>query len=359
MESRERFLATIRREVPDRPPLYLSFTPQMAQKVCDAEGFAYEEPIDSFLSTRISHMGLCTALGADAIGIAATPPDISPTTTSTDGLITNEWGMMFRNAGLYNEFSSFPLAHAETLADIEKYPFFEPNDPSRFVLAREAVQQYKNTKAIIADLECSIFETAWYLTGMEKFLMDIMLEAPYVEALLDRIAYINTETGKELIRAGADVIWCGDDFGSQQSTIMDIDTWRHYFKPRIRKMFDAFRSVNPDIKIAWHSCGAIGSLIPEFIDLGLDILNPIQPLATGMEPEKLKREFGNDLIFFGGICVQNLLPNGTPEKIKEETQRRAAVLGSNGGYIIAPAHNIQPDTPVENVLALCSAVKEI
>ncbi|NWJ51911.1 MAG: hypothetical protein HXX14_13710 [Bacteroidetes bacterium] len=359
MGSRERFLDTINGRKPDRTPFYASLTPQVAQMLSSHFNLPYETPIDSLLSTRISHMDLLTSMGVDAIGVAATAPDDSPTVTTPDGLIINEWGMVFKDAGLYNEFYSFPLAHAETVADIEAYPFPDPFAKGRFEMAKAAIQKYGKNYGVIADLECSIFETSWYLVGLEKFLVDLLIEAPYVDALLDKVAYINTETGKELIRCGVDVIWCGDDFGSQQSCMMDMDTWRKYFKPRMKKMFDAFRSINPEIKIAWHTCGAVVDLIPDFIEIGLDILNPIQPMAKGMNPEFLKENFGKELMFFGGICVQDLLPNGTPDSIKAEVQRRAEILGHDGGYIIAPAHNIQPDTPIENIIALFDAVKNL
>ena len=124
-------------------------------------------------------------------------------------------------------------------------------------------------------------------------------------------------------------------------------------------MFAEFRKINPDIKLAWHSCGAVKPLIPDFIEIGLDILNPIQPLAADMNPQLLKDEFGEELVFFGGICVQDLMPNGTPESITAEVIRRSGILGKNGGYIIAPAHNIQDDTSVENVLALFDAIKNL
>ena len=357
MNSRERFLCAINGGTPDRPPFYASLTPQAAQKLSTYLHLPFEEPVDSLLSTRISHMGLLTKMGVDAIGVGATAPDNHPTVTTPEGLIINEWGMVFKNAGLYNEFYSFPLIHAETVADIEAYPFPDPFAKGRFDMAKNAIEKYGKDYGIIADLECSIFETAWYLVGLEKFMIDLMLETPYVDALLDKVAYINTETGKELIRCGADVIWCGDDFGSQQSCLMDLETWQKYFKPRMKKMFDEFRAINPNIKIAWHTCGAIGNLIPDFIEIGLDILNPIQPMAVGMDPEYLKNTYGNDLMFFGGICVQDLLPNGTPESIKTEVARRAKILGNQGGYIIAPAHNIQDDTSVENILALFEAAK--
>ena len=124
-------------------------------------------------------------------------------------------------------------------------------------------------------------------------------------------------------------------------------------------MFDEFRSVNPDIKIAWHSCGSITEIIPDFIEIGLDILNPLQPLAKDMTPENLTEKYKNELIFFGGIDIQELLPHGTPEEIRKEVIRRAKIYGSWGNYIIAPAHNIQPDTPLENIFTFFDTVKEL
>lgn len=358
MNARERFLKTIFKQHPDRPAVFANFTPQVAEKMSKEMGAPYEEPLDSLLSTRISHTELLLKLGNDAVGIAACAPSGNPTATDEKGIITNEWGMKFINKGLYNEFIEYPLAHAQTVQDIEQYSFPDPFAPGRFDEAKKAVDRFGDDYGIIADLETSIFETAWYLTGMEKFFMDLMLEPPYLNALLDKIMHINIETGKELIRMGADFIWCGDDFGSQNSLIMDIDTWRHHFKPRMKFMFQEFRKTNPDIKIAWHTCGAVRPLIPEFIELGIDFLNPIQPLAAGMEPKALQKDFGDSISFFGGICVQDLMPNGTPQQIKEEVKRRVKIHGE-AGYIIAPAHNIQDDTPVENILAFFEAVKSL
>jgi len=158
---------------------------------------------------------------------------------------------------------------------------------------------------------------------------------------------------------GVDILWCGDDFGTQTGCIMDPELWRHYFKPRIHYMFQEFRKINPDIKLAWHSCGSILPLIPDFIEIGLDILNPVQPCVVGMDPQMLKDAYGRKLSFFGAIDVQHLLPQEMPTKAKSEVKRIASILGKDGGYILAPAHNIQPDTPVENVLAMYEAVKEI
>jgi len=359
MTKKERFQKTINGETPDRAPLYVSCTPQVAQKLCNKLNEPYEEPLDSMLSTRASHMDLMAKLGADVVGITVCSPINNPTVDLGNDMIKNEWGMVFKNTGQYNEFYEFPLAHAETAKDIEDYNFPDPFAEGRWDAAQLTIDKYGKTHGIIADLETTLFETAWYLTGLEKFLMDMMMEAEYINPLLDKIQFIHTEYGKKLIEMGADVLWCGDDFGSQTSLMMDPDTFRKVFKPRTKEMFTEFRKVNPNIKLAWHSCGAIKPLIPDFIEIGLDILNPIQPLATDMEPQRLKDEFGKDLVFFGGICVQDLLPNGTPEAVKEEVIKRAEILGKNGGYIVAPAHNIQEDTSVENILALFEAVKEL
>ena len=356
MNNRERFITTITRKEPDRPPLFATLTPQMAKKLSEAAGMDYEEPLDSLLSTRISHMELLMKLGNDAVCVAACAPDNHPTRKMEDGISVNEWGMVFKEKGLYNEFFRFPLANALEPRDIVEYPFPDPAAAGRFDHATEAIGRYRQDYAIIGDLETMIFETAWYLTGLEKLLTDMMTEAPYVNKLFDRIMEINLDTGLKLIKAGADMIWGGDDFGSQQGMMIDPDTWRKYFKPRMKYVFDMFRKENPEIKIAWHTCGSVLPIIPELIEIGLDILNPIQPEASGMDPMYLKSNYGRDLVFFGGISVQELLPYAHPQKIKDEVRRIAEILGKDGGYIIAPAHNIQDDTPVENVLAFFEAV---
>jgi len=359
MNPRERFLLTINNEVPDRPPVFATFTPQVAQKMSDFLNLPYEEPLDSMLSTRASHMDLLVKLGNDTVGIATCAPDNFPTKTLENGLIENEWGMVFKPMGLYNEFHIYPLSNAETTIDIENYPFPDPHASGRWTEAEKAIAKYGKTHGIIADLETTLFETAWYLVGLEKFLMDLMLEAEYIDPLLDKIQEIHTFYGKKMIELGADVLWCGDDFGTQLSQIMDIGTFRKYFKPRFKQMFAEYKKVNPDIKLAWHSCGAFRPFIPDFIEIGLDIVNPLQPMAAGMDPETLKDEFGNDLIFFGGVCVQDLLPNKNPEEIKKEIFRRAKIFGKNGGYIVAPAHNIQNDTSIENIMAFFEGAKNV
>ncbi len=355
MNSRERTLLAINHREPDRAPVYVSLTPQIAGKLSECMGITYEEPIDAMESTRISHMNLLTRMGVDVVAVAPTAPENNPTVTLPDGRIRNEWGMIFKNIGIYTELAEFPLANASEKKDITAYPFPDPDAPGRFDCAEKMIRKYSGEYGIIGDVETMFFEMSWYLTGFEKFLTDLLMEAEYLPVLMDKIMNYIIVAGKRLINMGVDILWCGDDFGFQHGMIIEADLWRKVIKPRISYMFTEFRKVRPDIKIAWHSCGSILPIIPDFIEVGLDILNPIQPLAYGMDPVFLKNTYGKDLVFFGGIDIQELLPYGTPQMIKDEVKRRIEILGKDGGYIVAPAHNIQPDTPVENVLAFFEA----
>ncbi len=360
MKPRERVLKALNGEVVDRPPTFMTLTPEAAQKMSKHLNLPYEEPLDSMLSTRISHMDLLTAMGNDCVGIAATAPKNFPTRVIDEEkkILLNEWGMKFVDVGIYFEFYEYPLAHATTVEDIERYNWPDPLAEGRFDAAAAVIEKYGDRYAVVADLETSFFETSWYLVGMEKLLMDMAMGEAYVDALFDKVMQINTTIGKKLIEMGADIIWAGDDFGSQRGMMLSPDMWREKFKPRIKWMFSEFRKVNPDIKIAWHSCGSIIPIIDDFAEIGLDILNPIQPLAKDMVPELLMEKFGDKIGFFGGIDIQHLMPNESPEVIKKEIKRRIDILGKNGNYIVAPAHNVQVDTPEENILAFFEAVKE-
>lgn len=360
MNSKERLLHAINFREVDRPPVYCSVVPQLAEKLGHYFGMAVESPIDSPMSSnRISWMNLMLRLGSDCICVASCAPNTAPTRTLDDGLMVNEWGIGMRNHGLYDDFELHPLAYVESVEDIESYPFPDPDAPGRFDRARESIEKYGQDYGIIGDLECSIFETSWYLVGLEKLFMGMAMEEPWVDVLFDKVADFHTRVGCKLASMGADVIWCGDDIGSQNGPMISVDMFDRYFFPRIQKMFAEIKKARPGIKVAWHSCGSILPFIPRFIEAGLDILNPIQPLATGMDPRWLKETYGDRLIFFGGICVQELLPHGTTDQIKEEVLLRASILAKGGGYILAPAHNIQADTPLENILAMFDAVRSL
>jgi uroporphyrinogen decarboxylase len=347
VNHKERFLAVLQNKKPDRVPILANLTVQAAQKlapILNKEiGF-----IDSFLATRISHRDILLALGNDAVIIA--PTRETPTRTLPNGDICDEWGIIYHTVGLYGEAVGRPLANCGTAEELNGFRMPDPDAPVYWEWAKREVAVYGNDYVVVGDLEACIFELAWNLVGLEKFLCDLMTDEDYVTLLLDRIESYSTKLGRNLIALGSDLIWAGDDFGTQNGMMISPELWRKHFKPRYERMFAEFKRLKPDVKIAYHSCGSIAQIIPEYIEIGLDFLNPIQPAAVGMDLGVLYDEYHDRLGFFGGVDVQNILPKGSTDDVRREV-RRCMDATKKERFIIAPAHNIQPDTPVENILA--------
>lgn len=357
MNQRERFLTTINGGTPDRVPVVANLTVQVAEKLAK-ELDCEVQMEDSFLATRISHRDILLKLGNDAVLVAATRAGNKKTYVAENGNIVDEWGLQYRRVGLYDEAVVRPLANCNSVEDLEKYDFPDPLAEGRWDFAEEVIKKYKKDYGIIGDLEACIFELAWNLVGMEKFMIDMATGEEYIDVLLDKITAFSTTCGLKMIELGADLIWAGDDMGTQTGLMISANMWREVFKPRLHKMFTTFKAANKNIKIAYHSCGAIAPIIDELAEIGLDIINPLQPRAKGMEIGGLYEKHKDKLIFFGGIDVQDVLPHGTTEDVKAEVLR--CITATDGGrkYILAPAHNIQPDTPVDNVYTFFEAARE-
>jgi uroporphyrinogen decarboxylase len=303
-----------------------------------------------------------TALGNDVVGIGATAPDNCPTTEREDGYRIDEWGFVYRPAhhafGTYYEIVGRPLQGISTAREVAAYRMPDPGATGRYRIAAENARRFGPTHALLGVIECTVFEMAWNLVGLEAFLADMMLAAGYVEPLLDAVTEYSIAVGVELIRLGADVMLTGDDLGMETGPMLSPRLWRRYLKPRLQRVFEAYRAARPDILLAYHSCGSIRPFIPELVELGLDILNPIQTTARNMDPGQIKAEHGERLSFCGGIDQRHVMPAGTTEDVAAEARRRIRELGAGGGYILAPSHDLQSDTPVENVLALFEAARQ-
>lgn len=357
MRPRDRVLKALRHEEPDRPPIHVTVTPQIGEALNRALHIENDGLIDAFFGNRISFTKALLKLGNDCVGVGAcTTPGFTPR-RNPDGSTTDEWGITTRETGLYNEMVGHPLAEIESVKDLDHYPFPDPLAAGRFTWAEETVKTYGGDYAVIGEQECTIFELSWYLVGLEKFLLDMALGNPYVFELLDRVMEFSLQQAARLIALGVDIILFGDDMGDQNGMMISPAMWRSVFKPRMAHVFQKVRRLNPEIRIAYHSCGSILPIIPDLIEIGLDILNPLQPLAAGMDANYLKTTYGDALSFYGAIDIQDLLPKGTPRQVKKEVKDKIAILGEGGGYILAPAHNIQPDTPLRNIFALYEAVQ--
>lgn len=275
-----------------------------------------------------------------------------------DGKILGAWGIVFREFkypyGTYIEIDSSPLAGVDNIEDLKKYP--SPSlDLWDFDAYREVLKSYKDFFVWMNMNGC--FDLARFIRGIEQFFIDLAYEPKKAEILLDKVNNLSISFFEKCIHKVGDLVdgvYLGDDWGTQQGLAISPEMWKKYIKPRYKKLLTLIK--NHGLKYCHHTCGGVYPIIGEMIELGFDVLNPIQPLANGMDPEKLGKEFGSEIAFYGGIDEQRTLPQGTVTDVKNEVFHRMKTLGKFGGYIVAPSHAFQPDTPVENVLAVYEAV---
>jgi uroporphyrinogen decarboxylase len=298
---------------------------------------------------RISANELRIAMGSDVVITGASVSDDYKIQKDPDGTWLNEYKMRMRQGDLYVEVVDYPLAHAETKADIMAYQFPDPDAPGRFRDAEALVKKYKKDYLIFGDIEVTVFSLAHQLVGMEKLLVDMMMESEYVIPLFEACADYQTQIGLRLIEKGVDAIWFGDDFGTQMSLIISPETFRDQLKPVYTRMIDRFKAAKPDIIPILHCDGAVAELLDDIRDIGFEVFNPVQPGVPGHLPIDMKTNFGDKFAFWGAIDQQELLPNGTDRELELDIIEKISVLGKGGGYMIAPAHIIQSDVSPERV----------
>jgi uroporphyrinogen decarboxylase len=360
MNSRDRVLRALRRDgLPDRVPLQFD----LSRPLLEAFGKRHDIPVvyhPSYyedLKYRTSGNELRIAMGSDCVLVGGGLPAGYELTETDDGCIVNEFGMKMKPGIAWMDVVQGPLEDVDSVQEVLDIPFPDPTDEGRFVDARATIDRYKGDFFIIGDVELTMFEMAWHMVGLEKFMGDMAAREPYIEALIDRCMAFSIGIGKRLIELGVDGIWAGDDFGAQDGMLISPRMWRDLFKPRYAEVFAEFKAVNPDVLTMYHCDGAIAPILGDLIEIGLDVFNPVQPNVPGHEPDALKAQFGDRLSFWGAIDQQYLLPRGTVEEIDAEVARMIETLGAGGGYLCAPAHILQSDTPVENVEAFIAAVR--
>jgi len=236
------------------------------------------------------------------------------------------------------------------------------DEDRRKTIGKLAEQLYRTTDyAIALSVGCNLLEWSQFLFGMENTFYYLAAEKRKMARFLDRLTEVHLESLSRLlpnIRGWVQILVVGDDLGMQTGPQISRETYRELFLPRHRKIYDYARRLS-GAHIFLHSCGGLYQLIPDLIEAGVEILNPVQTGARYMEPERLKREFGRDLTFWGGGCdTQHVLAQGTPEQVREDVRRRLETFMPGGGYVWAPIHNVMADVPPENVLAMAEAVAE-
>lgn len=279
--------------------------------------------------------------------------------------LTDEFGVIWSMPHDYQNFmdiSYHPLSDA-SVKDVEKYPYPKGNDITRFTGVREKALKIRNETdyAISTGIGGVVYEYCWYMRGLEQWFMDMLTDEALCEALLDQSLQFWTDyyTGfmKE-VGDIVDIVMIGDDLASQSGPLFDPDFYRRIVKPRQKKLVQHIKSAT-NAKIWYHTCGSCAEYIPDLIDNGVDILNPVQTSALNMDPAGLKKKFGKNIVFWGGgIDSQHTLPFSSPDQIREEVKRNMAIFKPNGGYVFNNIHNIQSDIPPQNIVALFDAALE-
>ena len=361
MKSKERVENALKRDkLPDRIPLEFDLCKDLLEHFSKELSIElhYTKSYYEDLTYRISGNEIRTKMGSDCVVVGAGLPTGYQHKIDENGLIINEFGMKMRQGTLYMEVIESPLANMKSDVDVVNYKMPDPLAEGRYDDALYYIDKYKDEYFIIGDVELTMFEMAWHLVGMEKFMIDIAMDENYVPKLLDKTMNFSLEIGKKLIELGVDAIWTGDDFGAQNSMLISPKMWRNVFKPRYRELYEEFRGINKDVIIIHHSDGAVEPILEDMIEIGVDVFNPVQPNVPGHEPKYLKEKYGDRLSFFGAIDQQRLLPRGTKEEIEKGIKEKIEILGKNGGYMVAPAHIIQSDTSPENVKIFIDSVKK-
>lgn len=359
MNSKERVLRALKKKggLPDRVPIQFDLCRQLTDEFGYELGIKPDYALSYYedLTYRISANEIRTKLGSDVVVVGGTIANNFIPRIVKDDITENEFGMHMKPTSLYVEVVKCPLDNIETVEDIENYSFPDPYAPGRFESAIKDIEKYGKDYFVIGDVEITIFELAWHLTGLEKYLLGMMCEEPWIERLNDKVEEWSTGLALQLVKAGVDAIWLGEDLGSQTSTLISPEIWRNLFKPRHKRLIKKLKQLNPDIIIIMHSDGAVAPLIDDFIEIGVDVYNPIQPNVAGSDPQELKNKFGDRICFFGGIDQQSLLPGGDVIKIYEEIRQRIQILGNGRGYLLAPAHILQADVSSETVNEMIKA----
>jgi len=370
---RERVLTALKREQPDRVPLDLggslasTINIHAYRRLMARLGFGEAPPV-AYLSRRSNSVlpdeRLQSYLDVDCRAVILNDPDVNPERELPDGSLTDEWGIIWKHLGDGQHFINHDGPFYGLEPDpglIQKFAWPDPLDPGRFRTLRSQAQAHRarTDAAIILVLGTGLVHQIQFMRGYAASLEDLIVAPDFVQAFMERYTDFwvrMTEGALQQVGDLVDLAMFGDDLGTQRGPVMNPSLYRRLIKPYHARMVQTIKRFGKPVLL--HSCGSVAAFIPDFIEVGLDALHPIQVSAKDMESAKLKREFGRDITFWGGVDTQRALPLGTPQEVREEVRRRIADLGPGGGYVLGAVHNIQAEVPVDNILAMFEAARE-
>jgi uroporphyrinogen decarboxylase len=379
MNSRERLLAALDHREPDRVPFDLGST-----QVTGIHRLAYHDlrralglpPVEARLCDSIQGLALpdddlIERLGVDVRGLFPLNShnwNVIEQDAGDYWTYHDEWGITHHRPkpdGLYYSIVQVPLSNpGVSIQDIEAHAWPDMADPQRITGLRDLAERYRAAgyAVVLKAPFAGIFEMSQRIVGMESCLIMMASDAKRAAALFDKILELKLAFWEMALPQLADVIDVvteADDYGTQTSQLISPRMFRQQLKPRLAVLFERIKQLAPNAWRFFHSCGSVRPLIPDFIEIGVQILNPVHVRADGMDPTALKRDFGDALVFWGGgVDTQGVLPTGTPREVKDDVRRNVEALAPGGGFVFNTVHNIQADVPPENVIAMWEALRE-
>lgn len=341
MTPKQRVHAALKKQPVDRVPIFMWYHPQTAKRLANL--------------LEIPQNKLATALGDDVrmTWVNNNYPMEGIVHENDGDSHIDDWGVEWTRIDGFNQITHFPLAEA-TGEEVFHHKF--PNDKVDSLLNNMLPLHTQRDEYFIGcDVSPSAFELYWRLRGMENAMMDLIVNPELFETKIRHCIDFTLLLSEGAIeRFDLDWLWAGDDIGGQDGMFVNPDSWRTIIKPELKRVFDLAKKNG--IYAAFHSCGGIRPIIEDLIEIGMDVLNPIQCNCAGMEPLELKKEFGGDIAFMGGIDTQELIPHGTAEQVYKETRKLIeGMTADGGGYILAASHTIPPETSDENIFAMYNA----
>ena len=348
MNSKERILTTLDHKEPDRVPIDSWLAPEIAEVLINVMNLDLGK--DPFALTK--------ALGNDLLYTTVGFCDgfssiFKEERKISDNLYMDPFGIKWRKKsqkyGSYCEFAEHPFKNID---DYDKYIWPNPMEiyKAEFELYEKLLEEEGKEYAILGGCACTMFEACWYLRGLEEFLTDLYLNRDFAIELLDKTMDISLRISKRLVEMGVDIIWWGDDISNERGPYIDPKLFRELIKPRYLQMVDEVKKINKDIKIAFHSDGAIGWVLNDFADIGFDIINPVQPDVNDVA--RIKKKYGKRFTFWGDVDTRRVMTKGTFADVAEEVKRCITTLSPGGGHILCTNHTVQASPrAVDNVIA--------
>ena len=348
MTDRENFLSIAKRTGYERMPVSFSMCPDLTRRY---DAYIKENPID--VPWDVDYIPGLSAKCADSRLFLE---KYYPNKDFKAGTHVNGWGVAHEpgSAAAYHmTYMHHPMDSFDSVEQIETYPFPVFDLSALPAMTEQAKAIHAAGRPVMGAMQTTIWEKAWYMRGMENLMCDMMMEDDMATVLLDKVTDIAVMQARAYAQAGADSIFLGDDVGMQHSIMMSVGLYEEWLMPRLKRVIDEAKAINPDVVIFYHSCGRVTELIPSLIKAGIDVLDPVQPET--MDFRELHEKYGHQLSFHGTLGTQSVMPFGTPEDVRQTVFENLDIAGEKGGLFICPTHMLEPEVPVENVIAYIKA----